>query len=526
MAITGSQLIGSKKSNQGTTIFQAINPVNNETLAVDFKEATKAELEEAVQLAEQAYLTYANTSAEKRAQFLDAIADEILALGDELLERCHLETALPLGRLTGERGRTMGQLKLFAQVLREGSWVDARIDLAMPDRKPFPRSDIRHMMRPLGPVAVFGASNFPLAFSVAGGDTASALAAGCTVVVKGHPAHPGTSELVASAIVTAAEKTGMPEGVFSLVQGAGHQLGGDLVQHPLITAVGFTGSFRGGKALFDLANQRPVPIPVYAEMGSTNPVFILPGALAENVDLAQGLASSLTLGVGQFCTNPGLVLMEKGEASKSFVDRLKAAVESIEAGTMLTAGIKAAFEKGIGSLVNKGVGKVAAGPAAATANAVQAQVFQTNYSALKSSPQLAEEVFGPSSVLVEADAKEEILAAARDLEGHLTATVHANTQDLQDYKELFAILERKVGRIIINGFPTGVEVCNAMVHGGPYPATTAPGTTSVGTNAIARFARPVCYQDFPQSLLPDDLKDDNPNAIWRLVNGAWTNEAI
>lgn len=526
MAITGAQFIGTKRSAEGTTSFQGINPVNDEKLAIDFKDATADELEQAVQLAEAAFPTYAKTSAEDRARFLDQIADEILDLGDELLERCHQETALPLGRLTGERGRTMGQLKLFAQVLREGSWVDARIDLAMPERKPFPRADVRHMLRPLGPVAVFGASNFPLAFSVAGGDTASALAAGCPVVVKGHPAHPGTSELVASAIVEAAKKTGMPEGVFSLLQGAGHELGGNLVKHPLITAVGFTGSFRGGKALFDLANRREVPIPVYAEMGSTNPVFILPGALKERANIAEGLASSLSLGVGQFCTNPGLVLMEKGEASKSFMDRLVSAVESIEAGTMLTSGIKSAFEKGIGNLVNIGVGKVAAGPAASTANAVQAQVFQTNYSALKNSPQLAEEVFGPSSVIVEAEAREEILEAARELEGHLTATVHATEEDLENYQDLFGILERKVGRIIINGFPTGVEVCNAMVHGGPYPATTAPGTTSVGTNSIKRFARPVCYQDFPQSLLPSALRDNNPEEIWRLVNGAWTNEAI
>lgn len=526
MAITGAQFIGTKRSSEGGTSFQGINPVDAGKLTVDFKNATAAELEEAVQLAEQAFLPYSKTSSEDRARFLDQIAAEILGLGDELLERCHQETALPLGRLTGERGRTMGQLKLFAQVLREGSWVDARIDLAMPDRKPFPRADIRHMLRPLGPVAVFGASNFPLAFSVAGGDTASALAAGCTVVVKGHPAHPGTSELVASAIIEAAKKTGMPEGVFSLLQGAGHELGGNLVKHPLITAVGFTGSFRGGKALFDLANQREVPIPVYAEMGSTNPVFILPGALKERANIAEGLASSLTLGVGQFCTNPGLVLMEKGEASKGFMDKLVAAVESIEAGTMLTAGIKSAFEKGIGNLINIGVGKVATGPASNTANAVQAQVFQTNYSALQTNPQLAEEVFGPSSVIVEADTRTEILEAAKELEGHLTATVHATEEDLENYQDLIAILERKVGRIIINGFPTGVEVCNAMVHGGPFPATTAPATTSVGTNAIKRFARPVCYQDFPQSLLPAALQDENPEEIWRLVNGGWTKDTI
>lgn len=526
MAITGAQFIGSKRSAEGNTTFQGINPVNNEKLAVDFKEATAAEIEEAVQLAEEAFTVYANTTPTQRASFLDQIADEILALGDELLERCHLETALPMGRLAGERGRTMGQLKLFAQVLREGSWVDARIDKAMPERKPFPRADIRHMLRPLGPVAVFGASNFPLAFSVAGGDTASALAAGCPVVVKGHPAHPGTSELVALAIISAAEKSGMPNGVFSILQGTGHELGGSLVRHPLITAVGFTGSFRAGKALFDIANQRPVPIPVYAEMGSTNPVFILPGALKERANIAEGLASSLALGVGQFCTNPGLVLMEKGEASKGFVERLKTAVESIEAGTMLTSGIKAAFEKGIGGLASIGVGKVATGPSSGTANAVQAQVFQTNYSALKSNPILAEEVFGPSSVIVEADTKDEILEAAKKLEGHLTATVHATPQDLEDYKELFSILERKVGRILVNGFPTGVEVGNAMVHGGPFPATTAPGSTSVGTNAIKRFARPLSYQNFPQSLLPDALKDSNPEQIWRLVNGAWTNDKI
>lgn len=526
MAITGAQFIGTKRSSEGSTSFQGINPVDEGKLTVDFKNATAAELEEAVQLAEQAFLPYSKTSSEDRARFLDQIAAEILGLGDELLERCHQETALPLGRLTGERGRTMGQLKLFAQVLREGSWVDARIDLAMPDRKPFPRADIRHMLRPLGPVAVFGASNFPLAFSVAGGDTASALAAGCPVVVKGHPAHPGTSELVASAIIEAAKKTGMPEGVFSLLQGAGHELGGSLVQHPLITAVGFTGSFRAGKALFDLANQREVPIPVYAEMGSTNPVFVLPGALKERANIAEGLASSLTLGVGQFCTNPGLVLMEKGEASKGFMDKLVSAVEAIEAGTMLTSGIKKAFEKGIGNLVSIGVGKVASGPASNTANAVQAQVFQTTYAALQSNPQLAEEVFGPSSVIVEADTRAEILEAAKELEGHLTATVHATEEDLENYQDLFAILERKVGRIIINGFPTGVEVCNAMVHGGPYPATTTPATTSVGTNAIKRFARPVCYQDFPQSLLPAALQDQNPEEIWRLVNGGLTKDAI
>lgn len=523
MALLGTQFIGAKRSGTGSGSFQGINPVNNEKLPVDFKETSSTELEEAVQLAETAFAAYSRTSSEARALFLEAIADEILALGDELLDRTHLETALPLGRLTGERGRTMGQLKLFAKVVREGSWVDARIDPAMPERKPFPRVDIRHMMRPIGPVAVFGASNFPLAFSVAGGDTASALAAGCPVVVKGHPAHPGASELVASAIIKAAQKTGMPDGVFSMLQGTTHQLGGDLIKHPLITAVGFTGSFRGGKALFDIANQRENPIPVFAEMGSTNPVFILPGALAESKKLAAGFAGSITLGVGQFCTNPGLILVEGGAAAETFKTDLSTAIAETSAGTMLTPGIKNAFEHGIADFEQEaGVEGVGVGQDVATANSVAAQVFQTSYEKLQANPKLAEEVFGPSSLIVDAPSKAAILDTARNLEGHLTTTVHGTPTDLAEYKELFTILERKAGRVIINGFPTGVEVCHAMVHGGPYPATTAPQSTSVGTNAIKRFARPVCYQDFPASLLPEELQDKNARGIWRLIDGTWS----
>ncbi|MEZ5044354.1 MAG: aldehyde dehydrogenase (NADP(+)) [Saprospiraceae bacterium] len=526
MALLGSQWIGKRRSANGKTTFNAINPVTGQQLPGDFAETSKDELDEAVQLAEKAFPIYSKIDPKAKAAFLEQIADEILALGDELLDRCHLETALPMGRLTGERGRTMGQLKLFAQVVREGSWVDARIDPAMPDRAPFPRADIRHMLRPLGPVAVFGASNFPLAFSVAGGDTASALAAGCPVVVKGHPAHPGASELVASAIIKAAEKTGMPDGVFSLLQGTTHQLGGDLVTHPLITAVGFTGSFRGGKALFDLANQREKPIPVFSEMGSTNPVFILPEALAQE-NLAKGLADSISLGVGQFCTNPGLVLIQESTAANQFKANLSAAIEGTTAGTMLTSGIKSAFEHGINSFKEKeGVSNPASGLPSATANGVQAQVFHTTYENLQKYPSLAEEVFGPSSVIVSASTKAAILDAAHNLEGHLTATIHGTPADFEAYAELFAILERKVGRIIINGFPTGVEVCHAMVHGGPYPATTAPQTTSVGTNAIKRFARPVCYQDFPASFLPAELKNENPSNIWRMVNGEWTQAKV
>ncbi|MEL6843634.1 MAG: aldehyde dehydrogenase (NADP(+)), partial [Bacteroidota bacterium] len=399
-----------------------------------------------------------------------------------------------------------------------GSWVDARIDRAIPDRKPFPRADIRQMLVPLGPVAIFGASNFPLAFSVAGGDTASALAAGCPVVVKGHPAHPATSELVARAILTAAEKTGMPEGVFSMVQGSGHQVGQRLVQHPLIQAVGFTGSQQGGKALFDLANQRPVPIPVYAEMGSTNPVFVLPRAQAAFESLAKSLAASVTLGVGQFCTNPGLVFLPESEHRESFGAALRNAISDSQAGTMLTAGIKAAFEQGTTELANQ-TELLAKGTKADTTNAVEGQIYQTTLATFLNNPTLAEEVFGPSSILVMANETEALLEAARKLEGHLTATIHGTEDDLYEYQELVDILERKVGRLVFNGFPTGVEVCDAMVHGGPYPATTASASTSVGTLAIKRFARPVCYQDMPESFLPPALQDPNPLRIWRLVNG-------
>lgn len=527
MQISGAQLIGNKKSNQGSQVFHAVNPVTGDILEVDFHEATPAEVDEAVQLARTAFETYKNISNHDRAAFLDKIADNIMALGDTLIERCQKETALPTGRLQGERGRTVNQLRLFAEVVREGSWVDARIDLAKPDRQPLPKADIRHMLRPLGPVAVFGASNFPLAFSVAGGDTASALAAGCTVVVKGHPAHPGTSELIGSAIVKAVTDCGLPEGTFSMVQGMSHETGGALVSHENITAVGFTGSFRGGKALFDLANRRHVPIPVFAEMGSTNPVFILPGAMAERgEELGKGLAGSITLGVGQFCTNPGLVFLTESDKNEHFKAALSEAING-EAGTMLTRGIRNAYEQGVSKISDKGaVETLASGAKSETELAVGSKVFYTSIDNFEKNPDLAEEVFGPSSVLVQANTKASILKAASALEGHLTATVHGTDADLKEFADLFTILEEKVGRIIVNGFPTGVEVCHSMVHGGPYPATTAPQTTSVGTNAIKRFARPVCYQSFPMHLLPSALQDPNPDSIWRMIDGSMTKRPV
>ncbi|MBX2816510.1 MAG: aldehyde dehydrogenase (NADP(+)) [Saprospiraceae bacterium] len=498
-----------------------MNPKTNQPLSGDFKEATGQEISAAIALAEQAFDAYRSTSPEQRATFLESIADEILNLGDALLERAMAETALPLGRLTGERGRTMNQLRLFASVVREGSWVDARIDPAQPDRQPMPRVDIRHMLLPLGPVAIFGASNFPLAFSVAGGDTASALAAGCPVVIKAHPAHPGTSEMVGRAIIMAGEKTGMPIGVCSVVQGTSHAVGEALVSHPLISAVGFTGSFRGGKALFDLANRRPVPIPVFAEMGSTNPVFVLPGALAERgEEIGKALAGSVTLGVGQFCTNPGLVFIKDDGVEAPFADALTKAIAVGTAGTMLTTGIRDAYEHGTHQLETTAeIEAVAIGQLEESSNSVSAKIFRTSLDAYLSDARLEEEVFGPSTILIRGKSSAQFLSAARKLSGHLTATVHGTPADLEANRELLRILERKVGRLLINGFPTGVEVCHAMVHGGPFPATTAPQSTSVGTNAIKRFARPFCYQNFTDDLLPDALKEGNPLGIWRMVDG-------
>ena len=426
-----------------------------------------------------------------------------------------------MARLEGERGRTMGQLKLFATVVREGSWVDARIDKADPNRKPLPKSDIRHMLLPLGPVAVFGASNFPLAFSVAGGDTASALAAGCPVVVKAHEAHPGTSKLVAKAIKNAIKKCQMPEGTFSIIYGNTNEVGENLVKHAGIKAVGFTGSLRGGNALVNYANSRSEPIPVFAEMGSTNPIFILPIALKQKGEqIASNLAASITLGVGQFCTNPGLTFVEKSETINTFYTNLKSGINETNSATMLTPNMLNTYNAGLkraGDLANVEI--LAKGKSANSENGAVANVFKTTIANFQSNELLAEENFGPSSIIVEANSKEAILEAARNLKGHLTATIHGTEEDFENYKALFSILELKVGRIIINGYPTGVEVCHAMVHGGPYPATSAPQSTSVGTNAIKRFVRPVCFQDYPNAFLPEALKNENTGNIWRLIDG-------
>jgi 2,5-dioxopentanoate dehydrogenase len=504
-----------------TEKFFAVNPINNSILEGTYCNASESQINEVVQKAQEAFEVYRKKDKETIAKFLECIGEEILNLGDALIERCHLETALPIARLQGERGRTIGQLNLFASVVREGSWVDARIDTSIPDRLPLPKSDIRHQLIPLGPVAVFGASNFPLAFSVAGGDTASALASGCSVVVKAHPAHPGTSEMVAQAIETAVQKCSLPEGTFSLIHGNVNEVSEILVQHLLIKAVGFTGSYQGGKALFNLANSRPEPIPVFAEMGSTNPIFILPGAIVDRgAEIASGLAASITQGVGQFCTNPGLSFVVSSNKSDLFYEQIGAKISEISAGVMLTPNIKKSFENGVNRIneINQ-VEQLATGIVVNEPNAATPIIFKTSIENYFNNQSLSEENFGPSSILVEVDSKEGIIKAAKNLKGHLTATVIGNLNDFEEYKELFAILELKVGRVLINGYPTGVEVCHSMVHGGPYPATTASQSTSVGTNAIKRFVRPICFQDFPDELLPSALQHSNPLNIWRLVNG-------
>jgi len=523
MNLTGQNIIGGEKSSGGKTTFSAINPASGKELEPSFYEATWDEVDRAVHKAEDAFKVYHNKSGEEKARFLEAIAHEILVLGDELIQRCTAETGLPESRITSERGRTMSQLKLFASILREGSWLDARIDFAQPDRQPIPKPDIRSMQKALGPVGIFGAANFPLAFSVAGGDTASALAAGCTIVVKAHPAHPGTCELVGHAITNAVQKAGMPDGTFSMVHGISVDVGMAIVKHPLIKAIGFTGSFRGGKSIFDAAAQRPEPIPVYAEMSSTNPVFILPGALADyKEDIANGLTASVTLGVGQFCTNPGLVFLENSVESDRFKKIITKNFKNATSGTMLTSGIYKAYENGAEKLASQnGVEILARGQAQGEGFQGIPFIMQTGAKNIMTHKEFEEEVFGPSTLTVTADDKSELLKIAEHLNGHLTATLWANEDDISNYADLIDILERKAGRLIINGFPTGVEVCHSMIHGGPFPATTDGRTTSVGTKAINRFTRPVCYQNFPESLLPDELKNNNPLNIWRLVDGEY-----
>ncbi|MBX2965930.1 MAG: aldehyde dehydrogenase (NADP(+)) [Cyclobacteriaceae bacterium] len=487
------------------------------------KDASLNEIDAAVRESYTAFQSYKNVSATKRATFLRVAAQEIEALGQELIKTVMEETALPEARVAGERGRTTGQLRMFADYIEEGSWVEARIDTAKPDRAPVPKPDLRKMLVPLGPVVVFGAANFPLAYSTAGGDTASALAAGCTVIVKAHPAHARTSQLVADAIHRAAQQTGMPKGVFQHVHGAGFEVGQALVKHPLTKAVGFTGSFAGGKALFDLANQRNEPIPVFAEMSSTNPVILLPESLKKNyADTATILAVSIVMGVGQFCTNPGLVIAIEHEGLSDFVKALAEKIAAQHPETMLHEGIaknysdklqQALKQKGV-TIEAEAAGEPARQQGKALVGSVAASTFINN-------PLLAEEVFGPFSLLIRCADRHELYAVISTLHGQLTSTIIGEKQELAEYQDCFRTLTEKAGRVIINGVPTGVEVCAAMQHGGPFPSTTDSRFTAVGTDAIKRFVRPVSFQNCPEQLLPDELKENNPLNIWRLYNGGW-----
>lgn len=526
MNLSGRSLIGSHEGTASGQTFFAVSPSTGGQLRPAFHSAGENEIEQAARLAHWAFAAYAKTSGRERAAFLRSIATNIEAVRDELVERAGQETALPKARLEGETARTCGQLWLFAQLIEEGSWVGARIDRAQPERKPSPKPDLRSMLRPLGPVVVFGASNFPIAFSVAGGDTASALAAGNPVIVKAHPAHPGTSEIVARAIRRAVSESGLHEGVFSLIFDSGTEAGVKLVKHPLIKAAGFTGSHKAGRALMDAAASRREPIPVFAEMSSTNPLFILPRALREHSErIAAGLYNSFTLGAGQFCTKPGMIFLPAGEETDRFAGQLRELAEEAAPFDMLTSGIRSAYRSALSSRKTNGALKLVAEKETPEAK-VGVAIFQTDTAAFLKNPELAEEVFGPATLLVRHSNRAEILEIARGLEGHLTATIHGTEEDLRDFADLVEILETKAGRLIFNGFPTGVEVSHAMVHGGPYPATSDSRFTSVGTLAILRFARPVCYQGFPEASLPDELKNENPLRIWRTVDGEWTKEPL
>ena len=529
MELHGGNIIGASVSAEGGATFRATDPSTGRALEPPFHIATEAEIARALELAEQSFPAYRSQNPEKIAAFLEAIAAGLEALGEELIARARMETGLPEARLTGERERTTGQLRMFAALAREGSWVDARIDRGDASRTPAPKPDLRRMLVPIGPVVVFSASNFPLAFSICGGDTASALATGNPVVTKAHRGHPGTSELMARAVQEAVRTCGMPPGAFSMVQGMSTS-GIALVRHPLARAVGFTGSQEGGRGLFDAAAARPTPIPVFAEMGSLNPFFVLPGALKiRGTEIAQSLAKSATLGVGQFCTKPGLALGLHGADLDGFVSALGAAITATPAGTMLHAGIAERYRSGLagwhaspnlrvaGESANAGTAAAARGPAA---------VLTTDAKTFLGNTKLHEELFGPATLVVASDSRERLEDIARKLEGQLTVTIHATPEDVKEFAGLIDILREKAGRLVFGGVPTGVEVGPAMQHGGPYPAATDSRFTSVGTAAIFRFARPVCYQDFPAAWLPPELQDANPRGIWRMIDGKWTRDAV
>ncbi|WP_417786431.1 aldehyde dehydrogenase (NADP(+)) [Tenacibaculum sp.] len=526
--ITGKNYIGSQLVASGNKTYKTFNPESNQENEHIFTEATQEEINNAVDLASKAFKEYRTLSGKRKAEFLNAIADEILALDNDLIQTYCSESGLPEGRAKGERGRTVFQLRSFADLVEEGSWIEATIDTAIPDREPSPKSDLRKMNIPLGPVVVFGASNFPLAYSTAGGDTAAALAAGCPVIVKSHPMHAGTGELIASAIIKAAEKTEMPNGVFSNINSSGIEVGQQLVAHPKVKAVGFTGSIRGGRALLDLAAKREEPIPVFAEMGSINPVIMLPKALQNRAEnLATTYANSITLGTGQFCTNPGLILGIKSDALDSFISSLAKKIVEINPTCMLHPNIVGAYENNkTKAIAQEGLAVIANYKENTQPNYASQVVTTVEGKTFLDNPTLHQEVFGPYSMIVQCEDEKQLEEIISNLEGQLTGTVISDDNEVANYPTIIAALQNRVGRIIFNGVPTGVEVCPSMVHGGPYPASTDSRFTAVGVHSIKRWVRPFSYQDWPNNILPDELKNENPLHILRSVNGKLTKEEI
>jgi len=526
--LTGKNYIGNTLSSKGEITFKTFNPETNRENDVVYSEASDQEIQQAVNLATSAFASYKNLGGIKKAEFLNAIADEIEALGDELIQTYCSETGLPEGRAQGERGRTVFQLRSFAAMVKEGSWVEAAIDTAILDRQPIPKTDLRKMLVPLGPVVVFGASNFPLAYSTAGGDTAAALAAGCPVIVKSHPMHAGTGELVASAIHKAAEKTGMPDGVFSNLNSSGIHVGIELVKHPSIKGVGFTGSIKAGRALFNLASQREEPIPVFAEMGSVNPVILLPEAAKERgVDLAKTYAGSITLGSGQFCTNPGLILGIKNNDFSEFIDSLSDEILKIDPTCMLHPNIIGNYEKNKALVASQpGITVKADFENDVDVNYGRQTILTVEGATFLENSVLHQEVFGPYSLVVQCESKEQLAEIINNLEGQLTGTILAEENELSGNQKVIDALQNRVGRIIYNGVPTGVEVCPSMQHGGPYPASTDSRFTSVGIHSVKRWVRPMSFQSWPDALLPDALKNENPLKISRLINNISTSDSI
>lgn len=527
-SLLGQSFLGFSRGQSTAKTFQAVNPATGLALEPKFHVATPAEVDLACDLAAQATPQLAALSGQQKAAFLRDIASRIEVATPTLVARATQETGLPEARCQGEIGRTMGQLRLFADLVEKGDWIDARIETANADRKPLPKPDHRSLLRPIGPVAVFCASNFPFAYSVAGGDTASALAAGCPVIVMAHHAHIGTAEIMGSLVVDAVKAAGLPEGTFSLIMGEGRVAGQQIARHPALRAIGFTGSRVGGRALMDTAAARAQPIPVYAEMSSVNPVVLLEGALATRGEtIATGLLGSCTLGVGQFCTQPGLLIMVRSRTSEAFVAKLSALFTEAADGVMLTAGIHLAYTKGLAErATTPGVQTLAQGKHSGQPNRAVATLFRTDTATFIATASLQDEIFGPSSLVIECQDSAEVSRVIASLHGNLTATIHGTDDELGTHGRLIAQLEANAGRVVINGFPTGVEVSHAIVHGGPYPSLSDGRTTSVGSNAIYRFTRLVCFQNYPDAALPAELRNANPLGLSRLVNGTRSNAAL